>query len=448
VPSSSLPSSRITGAHRPPRRHEAAVAAERARRTIRALVAGATALAIAATVTGCRELTIPQSAAPSQESAASDPAGSQRDDDRASRAERDSATDASTEVAEEMPAESTTATEEHAAAPEPQPEPEAPVADAEVAEAEGSAEPPAAGTGGGGAGLPSVAAGTWMSGAAGTGVPDGSFADWRGRPLDMVSTWNDNNEAMVELWQLHNGGEYGSWTKSIDIAIGAIGDGESWEAAAGGAYDARWRTSLTNMRNLWGSKPGTVFIRFAHEMNGDWYAWSVNAGNHQAFIKAWKRFRALQQEIFPDAQLVFCVNRESIGSGIDWRKTFPGAQFVDVMAVDYYNGWPDANSAAVWRDSLDDVDDFGAPKGLQRHLDFARSVGLPLAIPEWSARASHGDSPAFFQGMNEFLRANGGSGAGEVLYEALFNVDMHGDDYRLYGSSRLPRSAEAYRSLW
>jgi hypothetical protein len=58
-------------------------------------------------------------------------------------------------------------------------------------------------------------------------------------------------------------------------------------------------------------------------MNGNWYAWSVNSGNATAFMSSWRRYRALQQEIFPQSKLVFSVNRESVGNGIDWRKTFP-----------------------------------------------------------------------------------------------------------------------------
>src|SRR3954452_23021809 len=180
----------------------------------------------------------------------------------------------------------------------------------------------------------------WLSGAAGVGVPSGDFGRWRGSPVEVVATWADNNGAMTVLAQLRPGGEYGDWQGPMDIAIGAIGPGESWQQAAEGAYDARWRESLTNLRQLRGARPGTTFIRFAHEMNGDWYPWAVNAGNVGAFIQAWRRFRGLQEEIYPDAKLVFGVNRESIGTGMDWRLMFPGARYVDVMAVDYYNQSP------------------------------------------------------------------------------------------------------------
>jgi hypothetical protein len=295
---------------------------------------------------------------------------------------------------------------------------------------------------------PAVPSGTWLSGAAGTGVASGEFADWRGTPVQIAGTWADNNEGQVELWQLHQGGEFGSWDKAIDIAIGAIDDGETWEQAAQGAYDARWRESLTNLRDAWATRPGTVYIRFAHEMNGNWYPWSVDAGNHRDFITAWQRFRALQQDIFPASQLVFCVNRESVGNGIDWRKTFPGAEYVDVLGVDYYNHYPYVASQGDWDSSINETDGDGAPKGMKAHLDFARSVGLPLSVPEWSGKASQGDSPAFIKAMNQFFRTHAGGGAGQLLYEVQFNVDMHDNDYRLYGGTRMPASAEAYRSAF
>jgi hypothetical protein len=291
-------------------------------------------------------------------------------------------------------------------------------------------------------------AGTWLSGASGDGVADGSFAAWRGSPVTIAGTWADNNEAMTELWQIDPKGEFGSWQGALDIAIGAISDDESWEQAAQGAYDARWRESLTNMEAKWGNRTSPLFIRFAHEMNGNWYPWSVNSGNKDAFLAAWKKFRAMQQEIFPAAKLVFSLNRESVGSGFDWRKSFPGNQYVDVIGVDYYNQYPTVMTAADWTGSLDDVDKYGAPKGLQQHLDFARSVGLPLAVPEWSGEAENGDSAAWMQGMHDFFTKNAGVGPGQLLYDVQFNVDMHGDNYRVFPTTRMPQSAEAYRRLF
>jgi hypothetical protein len=279
-------------------------------------------------------------------------------------------------------------------------------------------------------------------------VGNGTFGQWRGRPVDIAATWADNDTAMVNVWQCDTGAEYGSWRGDLDIAIGAFGAGSSWAAAASGAYDARWRQSLQVVRDKCDDTAGTVYIRFAHEMNGNWYPWSVNSTNYTSFIAAWKRFRAFQREIFPAAKLVFSANRESVGTGMDWRKFFPGASEVDVMSVDYYNQYPYVATSAEFASSILQYDGWGGPKGLERHREFAASVGKPLAISEWSGNADNGDSPAFFQGMHDFFAKNGGTGAGNVLYETLFNVNMNEGRWILYATTRQPQSAALYQNQW
>ncbi|ATB39330.1 hypothetical protein CYFUS_004774 [Cystobacter fuscus] len=196
------------------------------------------------------------------------------------------------------------------------------------------------------------------------------------------------------------------------------------------------------------SRTGTVYIRFAHEMNGNWYPWKVTSSDATSFITAWKRYRALQKEIFPAAKLVFNVNRESVSSGIDWRKTFPGAAYVDVMGVDYYNQYPYVATVTDWNNAIQQTDGYGAPKGLARHLEFARSVGLPLSISEWSGNADNGDSPLFIEQMHNFFKVNGGTGAGKVLYEVLFNVDRDNRRWILNPNTRMPNSAARYVQLF
>ena len=294
----------------------------------------------------------------------------------------------------------------------------------------------------------SPSSGTWLSGGSGNGVPSGEFGAWRGRPVEMAVTWADDNNSALNVWQCAPGADYGNWKKPLEVAIGAIDDSESWAAGATGAYDERWRATLQAVRDKCGDTSSAIYIRFAHEMNGNWYPWRVNVGNHQDFIASWKRFRALQKEVFPASKLVFSVNRESVANGIDWRKTFPGTQYVDVMSVDYYNQYPYVATAADWNNSVNEVDGYGAPKGLQKHLDFARSVGLPLAVSEWSGSASRGDSPEFMQQMHNFFSKNGGTGAGNILYEALFNVPIDDLNWELFPETHMPASAARYKQLW
>ena len=272
-------------------------------------------------------------------------------------------------------------------------------------------------------------------------------------PLFVIAGENIKNpiSSMPGCYQLSIGNVLPEVREIVQLGIKAIllfGIPAHKDAAATGAYDGRWQQSLTNLRDKWGSRPGIVYIRFAHEMNGNWYPWSVNAGNKDAFVASWKRFRALQQSIFPAAKLVFSVNRESVGNGLDWRQSFPGPGSVDVLGVDYYNQYPYVGSVADWNRTATETDGYGAPKGLQRHLDFAASVGLPLALSEWNGNADNGDSTVWFQKMHDFLAAHGGSGAGQVLYECLFNTDTDNGRWALYPTGRMPNSAALYRSLW
>jgi Glycosyl hydrolase family 26 len=290
----------------------------------------------------------------------------------------------------------------------------------------------------------------WASGAAGEGVLDGEFDEWRGAPVEITGTWADAEpELQIDLPTLRgDGAEFEDWDSSLDIGIGAIGEGETWAEAAAGAYDDRWRLSLTNLAQAWEGRSGTLYIRFAHEMNGDWYPWRVTAENYTDFIPAWQRFRALQQEIFPESQLVFCLSRESVNNEIDWRETFPGAEYVDVVGVDYYNQFPYVETMAEFREAATEVDDFGGPKGIQGYLDFAREQGLPLAVPEWSGNAGEGDSPAFIYGMYELFAREGGSGPGQIVYEILFNIEGYDDNFEVWPDTAMPNSAEQYRHLW
>ncbi|CAB4934904.1 unannotated protein [freshwater metagenome] len=96
------------------------------------------------------------------------------------------------------------------------------------------------------------------------------------------------------------------------------------------------------------------------------------------------------------------------------------------------------------------TDQWGAPQGLLGYAAFARSQGVPLAVPEWSGVADQGDSPAFIQGMHDWFAANAGSGPGQLLYEILFDIDngAYGGNFILSTTSRLTTSADAYRRLF
>ncbi|MGY2078768.1 hypothetical protein ACI79A_02525 [Modestobacter sp. SYSU DS0657] len=262
-------------------------------------------------------------------------------------------------------------------------------------------------------------------------------------------TWADSGAGQLALWQLQPGGEYGAWTGDLEIAVGAIDRGETWAEASRGAYDARWSRSLRLMAELWGDRGGTLYIRFAHEFNGDWYPWSVGFSEVDDFQAAWHRFRALQLVEFPSARLVFAPNSTSVGRfGSDWREAFPGPGQVDVVSVSYFNGWPYVDSVEAFQQLAVSQDQFGGPRGIEQHREFARSVGLPFAVSEWANHAQFGDSSPWVEQMYGFFNAHAGTGAGQVLYEIAFNAVRDGNAFGMYPETRTPLAAAAYRRLW
>ena len=46
-----------------------------------------------------------------------------------------------------------------------------------------------------------------------------------------------------------------------------------------------------------------------------------------------------------------------------------------------------------------ETDEYGAPEGLAGHREFAETVGLPIAVSEWSANADEGDLKRRIQGV-------------------------------------------------
>jgi hypothetical protein len=116
-----------------------------------------------------------------------------------------------------------------------------------------------------------------------------------------------------------------------------------WHASlsdiAAGREDERLQEWATTARR-WGSP---VLLRFAHEMNGDWYPWCERREASQTagrYVAAWKRVR----DVFrlagaENVKFVWAPNFEPADQ-VD--RFYPGANDVDWIGIDLYNhpGWP------------------------------------------------------------------------------------------------------------
>jgi beta-mannanase len=95
-----------------------------------------------------------------------------------------------------------------------------------------------------------------------------------------------------------------------------------------------------------------VYLRFAHEMNGNWYPWSIglngNTGAH--YQEAWRRTRAIFLAKGLDqrsVQWVWAVNNVD-SPNARAEEAYPGDAQVDWVAIDGYN-WGASQSWSSWQ---------------------------------------------------------------------------------------------------
>ena len=159
-----------------------------------------------------------------------------------------------------------------------------------------------------------------------------------------------------------------------------------------GRHDAhirRWARQIAS----WG-KP--LMLRFAHEMNGDWFPWSVNAnGNRrEEFVPAWRHVHRLFAEAgATNVRWIWSVN-VLYGPGSELSGLFPGDGYVDYVAVDGYN--PGSDESKGWR-SFEDI--FGTTLRAVRALS-----SKPVLLTEVASGETGGDKAAWIRDFFAHLR--------------------------------------------
>ncbi len=96
-----------------------------------------------------------------------------------------------------------------------------------------------------------------------------------------------------------------------------------------GAWDSNFRDEARSAKEF----PGEVMIRFAEEMNGNWYGWS---GRPAAYVAAWRHVVSIFRQ--EGAQNVKWVWSPNVNYGdYPFYKYFPGESWVDYLGLDGYN---------------------------------------------------------------------------------------------------------------
>jgi len=196
---------------------------------------------------------------------------------------------------------------------------------------------------------------------------------------------------------------------------------EPWNMATQKAIDYDWVLSgeYDNYIEAFAKRLKTagkpVFIRFAHEMNGDWYPWCGTKIGKEKYIALYRYVKdKFDAAGVKDAKWVFSINWEDVPKeGNSFIAYYPGDRYVDFVGIDGYN-WGNAKSWSKWRSFKEIFED--------RLDEAARAFNKPIIISEFSSTSSGGDKALWIKEALSYIRA------GEDVYAfVLFNVDKETD---------------------
>lgn len=113
--------------------------------------------------------------------------------------------------------------------------------------------------------------------------------------------------------------------------------GDSLAALLSGRFD----DALTRQARALATSPRPIYLRFAHEMNADWYPWSMgeNGNTPEQYVAAWRHVHALFARVAPTLQVRWVFAPAALGPGRDaagLQRLYPGRDVVDVLGLTGY----------------------------------------------------------------------------------------------------------------
>jgi len=171
--------------------------------------------------------------------------------------------------------------------------------------------------------------------------------------------------------------KFGGGPRQPNYALKNIVDGRH------DAYVRRWARAAA----AWGQP---FFLRFAHEMNGDWTSWSpgVMRNTSRQFVSAWRRVHAIfRREGAANVNWVWSPVANYEGA-TPYRKVYPGDAYVDWFGISGYN-WGDTREWSRWQ-SFSDI--FGVS-----YATMTRMARKPVMIAEVASAESGGDKAAWIE---------------------------------------------------
>lgn len=189
------------------------------------------------------------------------------------------------------------------------------------------------------------------------------------------------------------------------------------------AYLTQWGEALA----AWDSP---VQMRFAHEMNGDWYPWAEGVNGNQSgdYVRAWRHVHDVLAETGAHKVVwIWSPNVPETGF-VDLAGLYPGAEYVDIVALDGYN-WGSSHGCAGW---VSPRELFGPGIAELRSL----APGMPILIAETASSENGGSKATWITELVSYL-----ADQPDVVGFVWFHLQKE-NDWRIDSSTA---SAEAFR---
>ena len=193
------------------------------------------------------------------------------------------------------------------------------------------------------------------------------------------------------------------------------------------AYVRDWARAAAR----WG-KP--FFLRFAHEMNGDWTTWSpgINGNTSREFVAAWRRVHGIfRREGAANVRWVWSPVAHS-EEHTPYGRVYPGDAYVDWFGISGYN-WGNTRAWSRWQ-SFSEI--FGASYRKMKSI----APKKPIMIAEVGCAEDGGDKASWIR--NAYLEEIPGKFPG-IKAVSWFDADKE-NDWRVNSS---PGSLDAYKAV-
>jgi hypothetical protein len=263
-----------------------------------------------------------------------------------------------------------------------------------------------------------------------SGLP--AYENWLGRRADYVWANVDTRSWALELqgleWQLSQ--ENGTLPQTIVWTIPMLVQGANYTAAAQGAYNGQY-LALAQMLKKWVGTEKEIIIRPANEFNGNWFLYSVPAGQEATFVQAWKNYVDVFRSVGINVKFEWNI---SIGAdyGVNLAAAYPGDSYVDYIGGDFYYiaKYYGQDPIKAWNTLLNHK------AGLQWLENFAAAHGKQTAYSEWGVDTNN--AGPYIAKVAEWFATH------DVAYQIYWNSNADPAAVTRLDNNQYPAASAAY----